>query len=184
MRPDISRGAMQRIFLAAFDEFCAAEGANIRNGTSERNLCQRLSFPLEKHALAADLQPYRADCEYNRSNDGRLKTIIGQKMESVTITCDLILHSRGNEFEQDNLIAIEMKRASHRQAEKDKDRVRLMALTRAPGEGVWSEDGTVDPRYVCDYVIGYYIELDSKMNKFILEEYVRGALREKYSRSY
>ncbi|QCB55816.1 hypothetical protein E5675_16170 [Sphingopyxis sp. PAMC25046] len=42
MRRNVSRGAMRRLFFAAFEDFCANESANIRNGTSERNLCQRL----------------------------------------------------------------------------------------------------------------------------------------------
>ena len=184
MRHNISRDAMRRLFFAAFDDFCACEGANIRNGTSERNLCQRLALPLEHQALSADLQHYRADCEYNRSNDGRVKTIVGQGMGVVTITCDIILHSRGEDTEQDNLIAIEMKRASHRQAEKDKDRIRLMALTRAPGGGVWSEDGKINLRHVCNYVIGFYVELDRRRHEFHIEEYVRGSLRKTYSRGY
>ena len=184
MSPDISLVAMRRLFFAAFDDFRAGEGTNIRNGTSERNLCQRLAVPLEQHAFAAGLKQYRADCEYNRSNDGRLKTIVGQHMEVVTITCDLILHSRGEDAEQDNLIAIEMKRSSHRQVEKDKDRVRLMALSKQPGDGVWSADGQVDPHHVCDYVVGYYVELDPRRCEFDIEEYIHGALEAKYHLSY
>lgn len=74
---------MRHLFFAAFDDLCAYEGANIRNGTSERNLCQRL----KRYPFAADLRHYRADCEYNPSNDGRVKTVAGQD-----ITCDIILH--------------------------------------------------------------------------------------------
>jgi len=37
------------------------------------------------------------------------KTIKGSSEEVVTINCDLIVHSRGTDFNQDNLIAIEMK---------------------------------------------------------------------------
>lgn len=184
MRRNISRGAMRRLFFAAFEDFCADESANIRNGTSERNLCQRLALPLERHAAAAGLRRYRADCEYNRSNDGRVKTIVGENMEIVTITCDVILHSRGEDEEQDNLIAIEMKRANHPPAEKHKDRVRLMALTRAPGDGVWSAGDGVDLDHVCDYVIGFYIELRPRMQEFYIEEYVGGELRDTFSSRY
>lgn len=101
---------------------------------SERNLCQRLSIPMEKLAHDAGFLEYRADLEYNRANDGRSKTIAGENFETVTY-CDLTLHSRGRVADQDNLIAIEMKRRSHPATEKHKDRVRLITLTREPYEG-------------------------------------------------
>jgi hypothetical protein len=172
---------MRRLFRQALAEFCAGEGHNIRSGVSERNLCQRLSFPLERAAYAAGLEGYRADVEYNRANDDTIKTIVGQRMEPVTITCDLILHSRGQTQEQDNLIAIEMKRSGHPAAEKAKDRYRLMALTRAPFEGVWPAGGDIEFEYVCDYVVGYFLVLDRRSELFRIEEYVRGELVDRFS---
>ena len=182
--PDVSLDAMRALFRGAFEEFCVADARNIRGGVSERNLCQRLAFPLERQAYAAGLEKYRADVEYNRANDDTIKTIVGQHMEPVTITCDLILHSRGAVAEQDNLIAIEMKRASHRELEKAKDRHRLMALTRAPYDGVWPAGGMVDFDHVCDYVVGYFIELDRRGERFRIEEYVRGKLTDVFDHSY
>lgn len=176
----ISLRAMQRLFRASFAEFRHREALNIRNGVSERNLCQRLSFPLEARAHAAGLNQYYADAEYNRANDGRLKTIAGENMEVVTITCDLILHSRGIKREADNLIAIEMKRSTHPAAEKRKDRIRLMALIREPMDGVWSADGRADPFHVCGYVVGYFAELNLEAGLFRIEEYVRGELKDQF----
>lgn len=46
---------------------------------------------------------------------------------------------------QDNLIAIEMKKANCADMEKDKDRVRLMALTRNSYDSVWSADAKILP---------------------------------------
>ncbi len=182
--PDVSLDAMRTLFRGAFEEFCAADARNIRSGVSERNLCQRLAIPLERQAYAAELAQYRADVEYNRANDDTIKTIVGQHLEPVTITCDLILHSRGAVAEQDNLIAIEMKRASHPEPEKAKDRHRLMALTRAPYEGVWPGGGAVEFAHVCDYVVGYFIELDRRAEHFRIEEYVRGELTDVFDHFY
>ncbi len=45
------------------------------------------------------------DLEYNRANGDTIKTIVGQRMEPVSITCDLILHSRRGQMpEQDNYL--------------------------------------------------------------------------------
>lgn len=182
--PDISLPRMQELFRGALEVFCADERANIVSGVSERNLCQRLAMPLERAAHAAGLERYKADVEYNRANDGRLKTIVGGGMEIVSITCDLILHSRGLDPDQDNLIAIEMKRSSHPVQEKNKDRVRLMALTREPWEGVWAADGSADPEHVCDYIVGYYVELDRRAGIFRIEEYVRGKLVDRLQQGF
>src|SRR3546814_15238500 len=69
---------------------------------------------------------------------------------------DLILHSRGRVVERDNLIAIEMKRLSHPEREKQKDRVRLRALTKTSCDDVWSADGRALPEHVCGYGLGYF----------------------------
>ncbi len=165
---------LRRVFDRSLSTFLEDDLENILNGVSERNLCQRLSMPMERLAHDAGFLDYRADVEYNRANDGRLKTIAGENFETVTITCDLILHSRGRVADPDNLIAIEMKRRSHPAAEKHKDRVRLIALTREPYEGVWPADGRVDPAHVGNYRLGYFVEIDELRRSLLVEEYVRG----------
>lgn len=100
---------LRRVFDRSLRVFLEDDLENILNGVSERNLCQRLSMPMERLAHDAGFREYRADVKYNRANDGRLKTIAGENFETVTITCDLILHSRGRVADRDNLIAIEMK---------------------------------------------------------------------------
>ena len=64
---------------------------------------------------------YYTDVEYNRNAGGIKtirKTIRGQQEEIIPINCDLILHSRGENVDQDNLIAIEMKKSNAPSAEK------------------------------------------------------------------
>ena len=64
---------------------------------------------------------YYTDVEYNRNQGGIKtirKTIRGQTEEIIPINCDLILHSRGEDIGQDNLIAIEMKKSNRPASEK------------------------------------------------------------------
>ena len=92
----------------------------------------------------------------------------------VSIVCDLIVHSRGKIIENDNLIALEMKKAYRPMKEKEKDRARLVALTKESYDGVWSFDGRVLPEHVCGYKLGIYYEIDNKKNSLLIEYYVRG----------
>ena len=120
---------------------------------------------------------YFVDIEYNRNKGGKLKTIVNGSETPVAITCDLIVHSRGTITSQDNLIAIEMKRSSHLQSEKNKDRLRLKCLTRGTFDNdIFSYDGKVLPEHVCRYILGVYYELDSRNRKATIEYYVNGEI--------
>lgn len=125
-------------------------------------------------------QGYYTDVEYNRNKGGKLKnikkTVQGVNETVVTINCDLILHSRGQYIEQDNLIAIEMKKSSRPRASKAADRERLIALTKDSYDNVWSFDGHTLPEYVCRYVLGVYYEIKYSERKILLEYYHRGFL--------
>jgi hypothetical protein len=96
--------------------------------------------------------------------------------EVVVIQSDLILHSRGNSVSEDNLIAVEMKKAGRPGREKEDDRKRLKAMTKKSFDGVWSNDGTTHPEHVCGYRIGLYIELDASRRVAQLERYESGKL--------
>ncbi|HEX8301302.1 hypothetical protein [Sphingomonas sp.] len=135
-------------------------------------------------AAEAGFGQYRADTEYNRKQGGQVKTILDEAMHVVRITCDLILHSRGRVVERDNLIAIEMKRLSHPEREKQKDRVRLRALTKASFDDIWSADGRSLPEHVCGYSLGYFVELDADRRRFRFEEYQRGHLSNQMDRAF
>ncbi|MBL9067113.1 MAG: hypothetical protein JNN10_12540 [Sphingopyxis sp.] len=162
---------LRLLFRTAFASFIEQNIDCIRRGVSERNLCSRLAMVLEPLAHAQGLTGYRADVEYNRGQGTELKTIVNNRWEEITITCDLILHSRGK-LERDNLIAIEMKRASHDPVDKARDRVRLEALTdekRTATCRARSRRG----EHVYGYELGYFVEL--KRANFAIEEYVGGA---------
>lgn len=161
---------LRHLFKAAFASFIEQNIDCITRGVSERNLCSRLAMVLEPMAHGRGLVEYRADVEYNRGVGTDLKTIVNDKWETIPITCDLILHSRGK-LERDNLIALEMKRASHDAVDKARDRVRLEALTgdqkttSSPMRSRYGES-------IYGYEVGYFVEL--KRRRFVVEEYVGG----------
>ncbi|MDB4920044.1 hypothetical protein [Mucilaginibacter sp.] len=74
------------------------------------------------------------DNEYNRKQEGQVKTIIDDNEVVVTITCDLLIHSRGEVIDHDNLLALEMKKSTAPEADKLSDKQRLCALTAIPYE--------------------------------------------------
>ncbi|MCG4261178.1 hypothetical protein K6W36_11430 [Acetobacter senegalensis] len=165
---------LSQLFRNSLTQFLSSDRENIVNGTSERNLCSRLSIILERNAKALGLDDYSADVEYNRMQDGKIKSIKTGNEEPITIQCDLILHSRGKFIgERDNLICVEMKRTSHPESEKLKDKNRLIALTSSPYDQVYSYDGTVHPEHVCGYGVGFYLEF-SRDGRFMIEEYRNG----------
>lgn len=165
---------MRDLFYRSFERFMALERNNILNGVSERNLCARLGLYLEDERRALRLDGYYVDPEYNRQQNGRIKTILDGNAQEVSITCDLILHSRGVIVRRDNLIAIEMKKSDRSAAEKESDRVRLRILTKDSYDGVWMADGVTRPEYVCGYELGIFMELDIQHRLVKVEEFRRG----------
>ncbi|MBS0045159.1 hypothetical protein KFE26_23210 [Shewanella sp. M16] len=167
---------LTQIFKQSLHKFFKTEAKNILSGVSERNLCSRLAIPLEILAHQHDLTDYYADIEYNRKQNGKVKTMLDNDMQVINITCDLILHSRGEVMERDNLIAIEMKKAERPEAEKISDRARLRTLTKASFDDVWSFDGQTHPEHVCGYEVGFFIELDKDKNYYKVQQFQGGEL--------
>ena len=116
---------------------------------------------------------YFVDVEYNRNVGGKLKTIkktiCGADEHIVTINCDLIVHSRGQNIFRDNLIALEMKKSTVRQTNKDNDRNRLECLTKSPEQDVYSYDGKTFPEHVCGYGLGVYYEINFRRGTILVE---------------
>jgi hypothetical protein len=167
-RPDL-------VFEDALDAFVTAEGESLLTDVSERNTCGRLAIFIDRQIQSDGLSGYYADVEYNRKQRGRVKTIINKQLEVVQITPDLIVHTRGEmPPPYDNLIAVEVKKASRPKHEKDDDRARLQAMTRVPFEGVWPWDGS-HPEHVCGYAVGVFVEIDIYERKISLEFFKKGA---------
>jgi hypothetical protein len=166
-RPDL-------IFEDALSAFVASEGESLLADVSERNTCARLSIYVERQLQAESITGYYADVEYNRKQQGRVKTIINEQLKVVQITPDLIVHSRGEmPPPSDNLIAVEAKKANRPGHEKDDNRARLQAMTRTPYEDVWPLDGS-HPEHVCGYAVGVFMEIDISQRCLRLEFFKKG----------
>lgn len=165
---------IKRIFQEAKNIFFIEECDNILSDIAERNLCGRLSIYLTCKIKEHNLNGYFADTEYNRKQGGKVKTILNEEFNIITIQSDLIIHSRGNFIENDNLLAVEMKKASRPDSEKIADRNRLRAMTKTSFDGVWSADGQTHPEHVCGYLLGVYIIINISTRNCILEFYQHG----------
>lgn len=171
---------MVRLFEKANGNFLRNNKGLIISGVAERTLCGAMMLCINDIIrLDKSLDNYYVDVEYNRNKNGKIKTIMDSNYEVIKINCDLILHSRGLHPEQDNLIAIEMKKSNAQKADKDSDRKRLAALTKDSFDDVWSFDGKTLPEHVCRYVLGVYYEIIYSKNKVHLEYYKNGRLVEK-----
>jgi hypothetical protein len=175
---------LAHIFEDANDSFIKRDIGLFKSEVSERTLCGALQLQLYQHIITTEFEGYYVDVEYNRNKNGTIKTCIktikGPKEEVVRINCDLILHSRGEIVVQDNLIAVEMKKATRPQTEKDSDRIRLQALTKDSYDDVWSFDGKTLPEHVCRYVLGIYYEINFEEKYIDIEYYSKGHLYDDY----
>lgn len=152
---------------------------------SERTLCGALMLHMHNIIFnTPEFENYYVDVEYNRNRDGKIKTIQDESEKIINIACDLILHSRGCCVEQDNLIAVEMKKSNRPQQEKDSDRHRLIALTKDSFNDVWSFDGKTLPEHVCRYILGVYYEIDYASHSIKIEYYRKGKLERNYEIKY
>ena len=173
---------LKRLFERANADFLRLDPDLIESDVSEQTLCGALKTRLEKKLNAAGICDYYVDLEYNRNN-GKIKTVIEEDCRIVNIKCDFILHSRGHNVLQDNLLALEMKKSYRPEREKDADRDRLIALTKSTYDhDIWSFDGKTFPEHVCRYIIGIYYELDADNRRISLEFYRQGQLVSKTTR--
>lgn len=142
---------------------------------SERTLCGCLAQILAEDLKNTPFAEYIVDVEYNRNN-GKLKTILDGNLKEVTINCDLIIHSRGKYPEKDNLVALEMKKSDRPEEDKNKDRERLIALTKSSYDDTYSADGITLPEHVCGYSLGIYYEINFRRSVILIEYYKMGTL--------
>ena len=180
----IDLGLIREVFEKTMDLFFEHEVQEVLEGVNERNNCGRMSIYMQRVAHDYGLIGYFADTEYNRKQNGEVKTILDGRMIVVPINCDLILHSRGNVVSEDNLIAVEVKKRDAPRDEKEKDRDRLRALTKASYDDVWSNDGVALPEHVCGYALGVFVELDRRRRNCVFEYYRQGAKVEASNRAF
>lgn len=172
---------MTNLFERANKKFLLEQVKLFESGVSERTLCGQLMLYLNDAKRKLEFRSYYVDVEYNRNFNKKIKTIIDDRENIVKINCDLILHSRGENTKQDNLIAIEMKKSNRRAEEKQKDRIRLIALTKDTfDEHIYSYDGITLPEHVCGYILGIYYEINNNTNTINIEYYHKGNLVKQY----
>lgn len=146
----------------------------ILSGVSERSWYLHFARYLNDKIKEKYSNTYYVDIEYNRNN-GKLKTIFdNENFLVISITCDIIVHSRGKNLLSDNLICIEMKKSTASKNSKLEDKRRLELLTKKSFDDVWSADGKALPEHVCGYKIGLYYELNLRTRKVHREYYQYG----------
>lgn len=168
----VSPDLVREVFERSIDLFFQHEVQEVLEGVNERNNCGRMSIYMQQVARERGLTDYFADTEYNRKQNGAVKTILDGQMRVIPINCDLLLHSRGQIVAEDNLIAVEVKKRDAPGPEKEKDRDRLRALTKASYDNIWSNDGVALPEHVCGYALGVFVELD-RIKRVCRIEYYR-----------
>lgn len=169
------RNIAYKLFEEANEQFLKYEKANIKRNVSERNLCQNLANYLRDNLKKYGLEGYYADTEFNK-NQNMVKTIINNEMKVIEIECDLIVHSRGENKKQDNLIAIEMKKYTNRKKRKE-DRERLECMTK----NTYYNEVTYQelPRHICRYALGIFYDINIEKQEVNLEYYEKGKLCKK-----
>ncbi|MGL4510175.1 DUF7662 domain-containing protein [Cetobacterium sp.] len=165
---------LKELFLKANKKFLEKDRKLLIDKVSERTLCGALMLKLYEVLKETEYSNYYVDVEYNR-NEGEVKTIYNGRAEVIKVNCDLIVHSRGENTMQDNLIAIEMKKNEQPFFEKEDDRIRLSCLTKDSfDDNIWSYDGKTLPKHVCRYKIGIFYEVNLKRMSLKLEYYYQG----------
>ena len=166
------RNIAYKLFEEANEQFLKYEKENIKRNVSERNLCQNLANYLRDNLKKYGLEGYYADTEFNK-NQNMVKTIINNEMKVIEIECDLLVHSRGENKKQDNLIAIEMKKYTNRKKRKE-DRERLECMTK----NTYYNEVTYEelPRHICRYALGIFYDINIEEQKVNLEYYENGKL--------
>lgn len=163
---------LTKLFNYALIELVNRDSKNIQRDVSERNLCARLAFYLESYMQSSEVfEGYYADVEFNRKNGKKVKSFKDGK----AITVDLIVHSRGQIQDKDNLIAIEMKKKSSTtkyENAANNDRKRLELLTAVQNE----------TEIYFGYQIGFFLEFDLKNKLINVEKYVSGKKLEKFTK--
>jgi len=159
---------LEDVFHEALADFLAHEYALVRKDAHEQSLCGRLAIYMDRAKDRHGYERYYVDVEYNRRGEGRKQILHPLTGKHIDVTCDLLLHSRGD-LDDDNQIALEMKKDYATNKKKRSDRERLQALTLPMPEG-----GNLD--YVCGYRLGYYLEVNIGDRTLLIEEYRGGKM--------
>ena len=134
---------------------------------SERCLCGALMHELNKQLEKNSCNNYYADIEFNRAFENTINDVKHLPDEEGTpkrVFPDIIVHSRGK-VTPDNLLALEMKKSSANQQDKEKDRNRLRKMTKQNCD---------ESHYSYKYKFGVYYEINHNESQIVVEFYQTG----------
>lgn len=115
------RRKLRAIVNSAIDNFNQNEINLIKLDVSERCICAKFASYVEKSIDNTEFKSYDVDVEYNR-NEYDIKRLDDR------IVVDLIVHKRGENQDNSNLICIEMKKG-YKRLDYKRDKERLGKLT-------------------------------------------------------
>lgn len=178
MTHDMTEG-LTDLFERANEQFLQKNRQLFELKVSERTLCGALMLELDREIKKkSQYDTYFVDVEYNRNVGGTIKRIDGNTQNGVVINCDLILHSRGNNINIDNLIALEMKKASASIQDKNSDRERLQCLTMEEEPLEHKQRIGIPRDHIRGYELGIFYEVNFPQNSILVEYYRKGLLDE------
>lgn len=141
----------------ALEEFYAKEQRNLELDIHEIAHGHRLALYFEKQIREYDevhqeklFENYYVDIEFNRTEGGAVKTVVynGELHET---RCDILLHSKGNVPDRENLLIIELKKEHSTNKEQ---------------EDIWEINRMVSPREegapdaaICNTLLGVYLKI-------------------------
>jgi hypothetical protein len=131
--------------------------------SARSNTCRRYRYPRPRKLTRSS-----STANSTQALEDSLQFFEAVEKEYIDVTCDILLHCRG-ERDDDNLIAVEMKKDYASDERKQRDRQRLQALTLPMPEGG-------SPDYVCGYQLGYYLEVHIGDATLLIEEYRSGQM--------
>lgn len=173
---------MIKLFELANDDFLCKNDNLINSNVSERTLYGALLISIyELIKNNPDYNGYYVDVEYNRNNKD-IRTILNNQLQVIKTNCDLIVHSRGENLKQDNLIAIEMKKVDSPLKAKNNNRKRLIALTK-DSISDRSFHGSPHDKHVSGYLLGVYYEVNDHGKEVLIEYYIEGKKVKSYNKA-
>lgn len=158
---------LKAMFLTANRSFIENHASLLKRELSERCLCGALMYELNKQLEKNNFKNYYADVEFNRAIENTINNVKRLPKEEGTpkrVFPDIIVHSRGK-VTPDNLLALEMKKSSANQQDKEKDRNRLRKMTKQNCD---------ESHYSHKYKFGVYYEINHNESQIVVEFYQTG----------
>ena len=159
-------------FIKANEQFIRSDIYLFTSKVSERCFCGALMNHMNlMNKSDSDNKQYYPNCyadvEYNRNCKNIRQDYQKQMPDGLkdkNITCDIILHSRGQNT-NDYIIAIEMKKENNTRS-TDSDKNRLKELTKKTKDS--------GKEYAYGYTLGIFYEISRKYDKVKVEYYKNG----------